>query len=203
MSEDASLSRKIKKATQLLMYQHHRVPGAKGWELRRVVGKDYMRVIKLLERRLEDLGLEVKIVYKDGIDLPNPTAEDFEQATFYVLSKSPLQMGEISLSGWRIDTLAVLAASLAYIMSKQGKAPRRDVEELLMEKFPDWKVDYDLNRFIKRGYLDEDDSGNLFVGWRTRAEIDRKKLLEIVAGSVTEPAPEAETGPDTGIETTT
>jgi hypothetical protein len=99
------------------------------------------------------------------------------------LSKSPIQSGEASLSGWRIDTLAVLAAALAFITSKQGRATRSEVEDLLNEKFPYWKVDQDLNRFIRRGYLDEDEESNLFVGWRTRAEIDRKILLGIIAGS--------------------
>jgi len=47
-------------------------------------------------------------------------------------------------------------------------------------------VDQDLNRFIRRGYLDEDDSGMLFIGWRTRAEVDLKKLMGIVAGSLPE-----------------
>lgn len=183
MSEDATISRKLKKAAQLLLFQHHRLPGAKGWELRKVLGKDYMKIIKLLERKFDELGLEIKIVYEDGLDHQTPTEEDLEQARFYVISKSPMQIGEASLSGWRIDTLAVLAATLAYITSKQGKATRREVEDLLREKFPDWKVDQDLNRFIRRGYLDEDEEGNLYIGWRTRAEIDRKTLVSIIAGS--------------------
>lgn len=186
MSDDPTISKKLKKVSQLLLYQHHRLPGAKGWELRKILGKDYIKIVKLLERRLDDLGLEVKVVYEDGLDHPTPTEDDLEQARFYVLSKSPIQIGEVSLSGWRIDTLAVLAASLAFITSKQGRATRREVEDLLREKFPDWKVDQDLNRFIRRGYLDEDEEGNLFVGWRTRAEIDRRALLGIIAGSSTE-----------------
>jgi len=183
MSEDATISKKLKKASQLLLYQHHRLPGAKGWELKKFVGKDYMKVVKLLERRLDDLGLEVKLVYEDGLDHPSPIEDDLEQARFYILSKSPIQSGEASLSGWRIDTLAVLAAALAFITSKQGRATRSEVEDLLNEKFPYWKVDQDLNRFIRRGYLDEDEESNLFVGWRTRAEIDRKILLGIIACS--------------------
>ncbi len=186
MSEDAAISKKVKKAAQLLLYQHHRLPGSKGWEIKKVLGKDYMKIIKLLERKFDDLGLEIKIVYSDGIEHLSPTDDDLEQARFYVLSKMPIQTGEVSLSGWRIDTLAVLAAALALITSKQGKATRREAEELLQEKFPDWKVDQDLNRFIRKGYLDEDDTGMLFIGWRTRAEIDRKKLMGIIAGSLPE-----------------
>lgn len=186
MSEDATISKKVKKAAQLLLYQHHRLPGSKGWEIKKILGKDYMKVIKLLERRFDDLGLEIKIVFSDGLEHLAPTEDDLEQARFYVLSKVPIQTGEASLSGWRIDTLAVLAASLALITSKQGKATRREVEELLQEKFPDWKVDQDLNRFIRKGYLDEDENGVLFIGWRTRAEVDRKKLMGIIAGSLPE-----------------
>jgi len=190
MSEDATISKKVKRASQLLLYQHHRQPGAKGWELRKFVGKDYMKVVKLVERRFDDLGLEIKVVFEDGIERPNPTEEELEQARFYVLTKSPIQTGEATLTGWRIDTLAVLAATLAYITSKQGRATRREVEELLYEKFPDWKVEQDLNRFIRRGYLDEDEDRNLFIGWRTRAEIDRKILLGIIAGSTAEVPPD-------------
>ncbi len=188
MSEEGTISRKLRKAAQLLLFQHHRLPGAKGWELRKILGKDYLKIIKLLERRLDELGLEIKIVYEDGLDHQSPTEEDLEQARFYVTCKSPLQIGEASLSGWRIDTLAVLAAALAYITSKQGKATKREVEDLLREKFPDWKINQDLNRFIRRGYLDEDEDGNLYIGWRTRAEIDRKTLVSIIAGSSPEPS---------------
>ncbi|MDI9609371.1 MAG: hypothetical protein QFX34_03725 [Candidatus Verstraetearchaeota archaeon] len=186
MSEDASLAKKIRKAAQLIMYQHHRLPGVKGYELRKYIGRDFMKIVSLLQRKLDDLGLEVKIVYADGLEHPNPTEEELEQARFYVISKAPLQMGDASLSGWRIDTLAVFAATVAYLTSKQGRAPRRDVEELLQEKFPDWKIDQDLNRFIRRGYLDEDQNCVLFIGWRTRVEIDRKRLLDMIAGSSTD-----------------
>ncbi|MDI9644861.1 MAG: hypothetical protein QFX35_06560 [Candidatus Verstraetearchaeota archaeon] len=159
------------------------MPGVKGYELRKYLGRDYLEVISLLQRKLDDLGLEVKAVYADGLDHPAPSLDELDQARFYVISKAPLHTGDASLSGWRIDTLAVFAATIAFLTSKQGKAPRRDVEELLQEKFPYWKVDQDLNRFIRKGYLDEDQGGTLFIGWRTRVEIDRKRLLDMVAGS--------------------
>lgn len=179
MSEEASLSKKIKKAALLLLFQHHRLPGARGWELRKALGKDYMKVIRLLNRRLNELGLEVKIVHEGESE--GHVEEDLDRARFYVVSRSP--MIDV-LSGWRIDTLAVLAASIAYIASKQGKASRQEVEELLKEKFPDWKIEQDLNNFIRKGYLSEDESKNLYIGWRTRAEIDVKALLEVIAGYV-------------------
>lgn len=176
MGEEASLSKKLRKAALLLFFQRHRLPGAKGWELRKALGKDYMKIIKLLNRRLDELGLEVKIVHEGASE---EQSEDLDRARFYIVSKSPMIE---ELSGWRIDTLAVLATSIAYIASKQGKASRQEVEELLREKFPDWKIEQDLNIFIRKGYLSEDEAKNLYIGWRTRAEVDMKALLEIIAG---------------------
>ena len=46
MSEDAAISKKVKKAAQLLLYQHHRLPG-KGWEIRDPQ-EGLQKVIKLL-----------------------------------------------------------------------------------------------------------------------------------------------------------
>ena len=85
-------------------------------------------------------------------------------------------------SGFRVDDVAALAATLAYIVSREGKAPRREVEDLLRAKFPKWKVELNIERFIKRGYLAQDEEV-LYIGWRTRAEVDPKALLNLLLGS--------------------
>ncbi len=64
--------------------------------------------------------------------------------------------------------------------SKQGRIGRKELESFLREKFPRWRVDYSLDRFIKRGYLDQDDKALLRIGWRTRAEVDEKSLMTII-----------------------
>ena len=64
--------------------------------------------------------------------------------------------------------------------SKQGRIGRKELETFLREKFPRWRVDYSLDRFIKRGYLDQDDKSLLRIGWRTRAEVDEKSLMTII-----------------------
>jgi hypothetical protein len=84
------------------------------------------------------------------------------------------------VSGWRIDDLAVLAASIALITSRQGRAPRSDIEQILREKFPKWRVDINLDRFIRIGYLSKDEHDMLYIGWRSRAEIDQKTLMELL-----------------------
>ena len=67
-----------------------------------------------------------------------------------------------------------------HLISKQGKAPRRDVERVLEEKLPGWRVKLNLDKYIQQGYLGEDDQGVVYLDWRSRAEIDQKKLVDLV-----------------------
>jgi hypothetical protein len=76
----------------------------------------------------------------------------------------------------------MLAATLAYIVSKQGKATRKAVEEFLSEKFPKRRLYFALDRYIKQGYLGENDKV-LYIGWRTRAEVDKNSLLDLILSS--------------------
>jgi hypothetical protein len=68
------------------------------------------------------------------------------------------------------------------LISKQGKTARIDVEKILSDKLPGWRVKMNLERYINQGYLEQDERGTLFMGWRSRAEIDRKKLVDLVVG---------------------
>ena len=85
--------------------------------------------------------------------------------------------------GWRIDDLAGLAVAISYIISKKGQAPRKDVEELLNEKLPGWKVGLNIDRYIRYGYLQQDDNEQLYLDWRTRAEVDEKALIDMLLRS--------------------
>jgi hypothetical protein len=82
--------------------------------------------------------------------------------------------------GWRIDDLAGLAVAISYIISKKGQAPRKDVEELLSEKLPGWKVGINIDRYIRYGYLQDDENDQLYLDWRTRAEVDEKALINLL-----------------------
>jgi hypothetical protein len=186
LSDEAEVQRKLKKASQLLLLQRHRSPGVKGWELKRALGKEYLKIIDVLRTELDRLGLEVKIVYDgSGKKAQEASSEDTDRARFFVVMKGPLSQSEMVSSGWRIDDVAVLAATIAYINSRQGKAPRKQVEDLLREKFPRWKVDMNLDRFVRRGYLLEGETDMLYIGWRTRAEIDQKTLTNLILATPT------------------
>ena len=177
--QSAGYARKVKKAVQMLLFKTHRKPGVRGWELKRSLGRDYMKIIKMLNSRLDDLGLRVKIVYEGPVPKKGPKAGELERARFFVTLRNPSASVD-TLSGWRVDEIAALTAAIAYITSKQGKAPRKDVEKLLREKFPKWKVEMSLNQYIKKGYMNEDDNRTLYIGWRSRAEIDQKMLLNLL-----------------------
>ena len=178
--EEVAIRRKVKRAAQLLFFQGHTKPGVKGWELRKVLGKDLMEIIEILNLELDKLNLQVKIVYEEPETPETPSEEQISKARFFVTMKNPLLVGDVISSSWRIDDIATLAATLALIISRQGKMARKDIEEILREKFPKWRVDMNLNRFIKRGYLSLDEKDVIRIGWRTRAEIDQKTLMSLV-----------------------
>jgi hypothetical protein len=177
----AAYSLKMKRAVQLLFYKRHWEPGVKGWELRRRIGSDYPRVLNLLNDYLDRLGLTVKTVFEEEGNPPEtPTLDQLDKARFYVALMETQTSGEQKLVGWRIDDLAGLAVSLGYIISQGGKAPRKDVEDLLRQKLPGWRTDLNLNRYLRAGYIIEDENEQFYLGWRTRAEVDQRKLIDLL-----------------------
>lgn len=181
MGEEAALyAKKVKRAAQLLFFQRHRLPGVKGWELRRALGKNYMKVIEILNAYLEPLDLQVKIAFEEGEAPDNPTHEQLQRARFLLTLRSPMAASDALLSGWRIDDVAALAVTVAYILSKGGKARQVEVEKILEEKFPRYIVQYYIERFIRRGYIGRDENRMLYLDWRSRAEIDERLLLNLL-----------------------
>lgn len=174
--------RKIKRAAHLLFYKRHRKPGVKGWELRRSLGSDYPKVINLLNSYLEKLDLQVKTIFDGEKPTRKPTLAQLDKARFYVTLRGTITSKETKLCGWRIDDIAGLAMTISYIISKKGKAPRKEVEELLRDKLPGWRVDINLPRYIRAGYLAEDKNSQLYLDWRTRAEVDQKSLVDMLLG---------------------
>lgn len=157
---------RMARAAQLILFKRHREPGAKSWELKKTLGKRYPEIVDMLDQELQKIGLTIKEI-KEGEDKPS---------RYYATMKGHPRLSDRTF-GWRIDDMASLTITLAYIQSKRGKAPTDEVKDLLREKIPKWRVDRNINRFIKMGYISEDD-GMLYTDWRTRAEIDQKEMLE-------------------------
>ena len=176
----ALLERKVRRAFQVLVLQRGRNPGVKGWEMKRHLGRDYRKVIEVLSEDVAPMGLEVfEVKGPDGTD---------DSSRFLLRFRESPTISEAEMSGIRIDDLAVLAATIAFVNSKSGRVARREVEQFLREKFPKWRVAYSLDRYVKRGYLDQDDRGMLHIGWRTRAEVDEKTLMTMILSRAQEAA---------------
>jgi hypothetical protein len=174
---------KLKRATHLLLFRRGKMPGAKEWELKEKVGKNYTQVLDQLNQILGDLDLEIKKVTEP---LTGEMAQDgrvleADEARYYVALKGTLGLKEAKMIGWRIDNLAALGGAIAYLVSKQGKAPREDVEKVLAHKFGRWKAATLVDIFLRTGYLEEDDAGVMALGWRTKSEVDLRALMTKMA----------------------
>jgi len=186
---------KVKKATQMLFYKRHQKPGVKGLELHKALGSDYPKVLDLLKDYLKPLDLQVKIIFEEEKTPEKPTIDELDKARFFVALSSGSVIKD-KLMGWRIDDLAGLAITISYIISKKGQAARKDVEKLLSEKIPNWKIGLNLDRYIRYGYLMQDEKGQLFLDWRTRAEVDQKALINMLLNAEKQTENTAKPKPD-------
>jgi len=181
----------------MLFYKRHQRPGVRGGELHKALGSDYPKVLDLLDDYLKPLDLKVKIVFEEEKPPERPSLEELDKARFYVSLRGDLQTKD-KLIGWRIDDLAGLAITISYIISQKGQAPRKNVENMLCEKMANWKVGLNVDRYIRYGYLGEDDKGLLYLDWRTNAEVDQKALISMLLST---PAQKTESTDETGTET--
>ena len=183
MKRKAYYARKIKRAAHLLFYRRHRKPGVKGWELKRKLGSDYPKVLSILDNYLKKVDLQVKTVFQEGKPAEKPTPEQLDKARFFITLRGDITPKETKMMGWRIDDIAGLAIAMSYIIAKKGQARREEVEDLLRNKLPGWRVDINMNRYIRSGYLAEDENKQLYLDWRTRAEVDQKTLVDLLLGT--------------------
>jgi hypothetical protein len=192
---------KMKRATHMLFYRRHQKPGVKGWELHKALGADYSKVLEVLDDFLKDLDLQVKTVFEEEkTPAEKPSLEVLDRARFYVTLRGELTPKESKMIGWRIDDLAGLAVAISYIISKKGQAPRKDVEQVLSEKLPGWKVGLNLDRYIRYGYLIQDENDQLYLDWRTRAEVNEKALIDMLLNAEARKTLPAETAEEESEE---
>jgi hypothetical protein len=181
--EQSYYPERVKRAAHLLFFKRGRVPGARSWELKSGLGKEYLKVLTQLDESLKDLDLEVKKVESQILSdyKPGPVGE--EESRYFVRLKGTLTPREARMTGWRIDNLAALAASLSLIVSKQGKSERKELEEAIGQKVGRWRALTLTDAFLRSGYLEEDEVGLVKLGWRTRAELDLESLMMLIAES--------------------
>jgi len=205
--ERAYYPERVKRAAHLLFFKRGRVPGARSWELKSGLGKEYLKVLTQLDESLKDLDLEVKKVESQILSDYKPGPEGEEESRYFVRLKGTLTPREARMTGWRIDNLAALAACLSLIVSKQGKSERKELEEVMGQKVGRWRALTLTDAFLRSGYLEEDEEGLVKLGWRTRAELDLETLMMLIAeskpkGIIEEGASEAmeASGPEVAAE---
>ena len=174
-------SDKLKRAVHLLVFRRGKMPGAKEWELKEKVGKNYEQVLTQLNTLLSDLDLEIKKVTEPSSGQMAAEEESaalrMDEPRYYVTLKGSLGLKEAKMIGWRIDNLAALSGAIAYLVAKQGKAPRDDVERVVAQKYGRWKAATLIDIFVRAGYLEEDDAGVTSLGWRTKSEVNLPALM--------------------------
>lgn len=161
---------KVRRALHLLLFRRGRRPGVRDWELRNRLGRDMDAVLTRVDQVLGDLDLTLKPVTDPGV-------VEEGGVRYLAVLKGTLEPAEARLAGWRIDSLAGLAACLALVLAKQGRVPREDLEDLVAEKLGRWRTETLVDAFVRSGYLFEDESGLIALGWRTYAEVDLKELI--------------------------
>jgi hypothetical protein len=182
-SEQSYYPERVKRAAHLLFFKRGRVPGARSWELKSGLGKEYLKVLTQLDESLKDLDLEVKKVESQVLSDYKPGPDGEEESRYFVRLKGTLTPREARMTGWRIDNLAALAACLSLIVSKQGKSERKELEEIIGQKVGRWRALTLTDAFLRSGYLEEDEEGLVKLGWRTRAELDLESLMMLIAES--------------------
>lgn len=181
--EQSYYPERVKRAAHLLFFKRGRVPGAKSWELKTGLGKEYLKVLTQLDESLKDLDLEVKKVESQVLSDYKPGPDGEEESRYFVRLKGTLTPKEARMTGWRIDNLAALAACLSLIVSKQGKSERKELEKVIGQKVGRWRALTLTDAFVRSGYLEEDEEGLVKLGWRTRAELDLENLMMLIAES--------------------
>ncbi len=187
-----------RRALRLLLFRHRMEPGARAWELRQALGKDYGKILDLLDRRLADLGLAVRSYPEEGAG--DDEGEEKGEERWFVALREPPSSAEVRTSGWRVDDMACLCAAVAYIASRRSRVPRKELEEVLRKKLPAQRVEFNLARFLRMGYLEEvrPEAGPeggvpkgeilLDLGWRAKVEVDIRALMGAMGASLQTPA---------------
>lgn len=174
---------RVKRAAHLLLFRRGRRPGAREWELRQRLGKDWEDAVKRLNDALAPLDVEVRRAEEPGLDGDDPGVR------YLAVLKGTMKPADARMTGIRIDNLAALAISISFVLAKQGRAPREEVEDLLSERLGRWRSGSLLDFAVRAGYLSEDDDGMLALGWRSYAEVDVRSLM----GKLLAMKPEART----------
>lgn len=166
---DEEIEQKARKVLKLLLIETSSIPGMKGWELKKHVGRDYLNAVKVAAVQADGLGMKIAIVP----DEEDP--ENMDRARFVLMPKEPIS--ELELSRWmRIEEVAALAILISEITIRGGAAPLQAVERILTSKLPKWRVNQIISKLKRLGYIKEE-NGLIMKDWRSKLEIDETGFI--------------------------
>ncbi|MEM3685117.1 MAG: hypothetical protein QXT39_05585 [Conexivisphaerales archaeon] len=167
--EEEELKGKAKKLFSYLLVQRHSQPGCKGWELKRLAGKNYQEILKIVSIMADEANLKLVVVPDEE------QKDDMDKARYVFVSKDAI--GEKEGIGWmRIEEAASLAIILSQLYVKGTMESKKAIQTLLLEKLPAWRIKQIIAKLTRLGYIEED-AGYIKIGWRSKVEVDRDELL--------------------------
>src|SRR5207249_4815710 len=108
--EQSYYPERVKRAAHMLFFKRGRVPGARSWELKTGLGKEYLKALAQLDEALKDLDLEVKKVESQTLSDYRTRAElDLESLMMLIAESKPKgaiveeEPGEASESAETVD----------------------------------------------------------------------------------------------------
>jgi len=163
------LPKKEASVLSLLLFKRGMRPGAYVEELERICGDELDEILRGLNERLEEVGLEIVV-----IDESDEILGESKRRAF-IRSKDALKRQSLKMCGWDRRFLAALAVTSAYLATRGGRAKRAEIVDVLKSKGISARK---IERMIEAGYLSSRDDV-LSLSWRAKAEIDQEKLKSL------------------------
>ncbi len=87
--------------------------------------------------------------------------------------------------GWILEDKpsTTLKTKDVFIIHGHDEKATLELEKMLREKLPKWKVEWNLRRFVRKGYIVKGEDDMIAIGWRSLVEVDLKSLLTLLLTS--------------------
>jgi len=92
-------SDKLKRAMHLLVFRRGKMPGAKEWELKEKLGRNYEQVLAQLNQLLSELDLEIRKVKEQTASDTLRPGNPIDENRYYIALKGTMGLKEAKMIG--------------------------------------------------------------------------------------------------------